>query len=454
MLTVIAAGLAALVATWFAFRDPRRYIVFLLCAGVLGFSQRGIISRYDLLSLWLAGLLGLALLVALRIGGLGKRLSVPEWLYGLFLLWCVYEAFRAPSLEYAARMFAKICYPLIVMFIARRAMLSGSEFRAAMSWILRASLTASLLVGGFTQRVFPWLCWKVGAKFLWACAAFADHASVVSGLALAAWRLTGAAGYAFLAAWLFLSSVLAGVRTGMGATAIAISIFVWLTFRKGTAAPILVGVYLAAAVGLFVLPENREYMFRDPSRVDTAELILRPTALSTNDINDHGRFSHWDLILDRFFWPDPLQGAGLGATQYWYYEVLNTPGTVEHSSYVRLLANTGVVGLLLYITAMVSCVGVGWHCFRSGLTAEVRACGLAVLCAFPALWFCMGFDNLLNYQLPATQYPFGFTGLALGMAERARRELWLRAEAGRKRAAGNAGEIVREEQPAGCVPVV
>jgi O-antigen ligase len=163
-------------------------------------------------------------------------------------------------------------------------------------------------------------------------------------------------------------------------------------------------------------------MFRNPDSIDTGQIILRPHEVTFDDIDDHGRSAVWDAVLDRFFKPNPLIGSGLGATQAWFYSggYPYAGIRVEHSTYVRLLADIGLVGLVLFVATMLSCLHSAWMLFRTSPFPHVRWCALIVLCTFPALMFCMGFDNLINYVLPATQFPFAFTGLALGMAERAR----------------------------------
>ena len=420
MVTYFLLLIAAIVATFAAFRRPRMFPVFLLTVGTLRFGAEGAGVGVNLSALWLAGLIFLTAVLLLWVGGRRWRLAAPEGLYALFLIWCLLEAFRADSLEYSVRVFLKLLYPFLVMVLAHQAMLSAKDFRTAVKWILAASFVASLFVGGLTQRLLPAVCMWAGRSVVWAFAAYADHAALMTVLALVAWRMFRRNGYLVLALWFASSSVLAGIRTGIGATAIGVSLFVVLTSRKAAAIPILMGVYLAAAVSLFVLPEAKEYMFRNPASIDTRQAVLRPDTLSTNDIEDHGRFELWGDILDRFFRPNPLLGSGLGTTQAWLYSRSRTAAgpMVEHSSYVRLLADTGLIGLALWAATALCCMLSGWQIYRRGASREIRLCGLYVVCAFPALMFCMGFDNLINYALPGGQYPFAFTGLALGLAHR------------------------------------
>jgi O-antigen ligase len=458
---------AVLVAVNFAWFRPRALPAFLLIGGLLHFGGGPRIAGLELSAWWLAVMIAMAGVTLLRMpqpavrpacaATAGRRahralsgvegpalsfgaagdlpftarlsspksagrgpfeLSWPERLYALFLCWCLLQVLRAESTYFAARVYLKLLFPFLVMMLARRAMLSRARFGTALKWVLGASFVASLLVGGFTQRFLPSLCWGFGARLLWAGASFADHAAVAGVLALVAWRLFDRPRYMALGVWLGLSSVLAGIRTGIAAFAVGASVFALMTFRRTTAIPALVGIYLLAAASLFALPGMKERMFYDAEAVDSRGVILRPYSLAADELDASGRFAMWETVLERFFNPSPLTGSGLGATQAWFYSGAYGEVRVEHSSYVRLLCDTGLVGLSLFLLTMVSCMLTAWRVRRESAAPEARLCALGVLCTFPVLMVCMGFDNLLNYVLPATQHPFAFTGILLGLEER------------------------------------
>ena len=417
---VILFVMASTMAVGCAVSRPRFLPVFLLAAGTLRLGADDVAGAMNLSALWLGAMILAAAIGILRLWRPGWRFSTPELLYLAFLGWCVFEAFQGPSAGFAARNLLKLAFPFLVLVLGRQVAYSGAEFRRLLEVVLAASFVASLFVGGATQRLFPALCWGVGQDVFWACAAFADHASIVLGLALIAWRMTGRGKYLALAAWLAASSVLAGVRTGVAATGIAASVFVWMTFRRNVAVPLLGAVYLAAAVCLFVLPEMKAYMFRDAADVDSGQIVAQPLALSLENVDDHGRFAMWAEVLDKFWVPNPVCGSGLGAVQEWFYSGEYGGQRVEHSGYVRFLGEIGFVGLALYLAAVLGAMLAAMRSYRSGMSFEVRLCALACLCAFPAMLICMGFDNIVNYVLPAGQFPFALAGIALGMAHRDR----------------------------------
>jgi hypothetical protein len=91
-----------------------------------------------------------------------------------------------------------------------------------------------------------------------------------------------------------------------------------------------------------------------------------------------------------------------------------------------LLSDTGIVGLGLYLLAVFSSMKSLWGIYRCATHPMARYLSLLGLSIFPAYLVCMGFDNVLNYVLPAEQYPFALTGAAIGLQQslkQARRSL-------------------------------
>jgi hypothetical protein len=83
------------------------------------------------------------------------------------------------------------------------------------------------------------------------------------------------------------------------------------------------------------------------------------------------------------------------------------------------LSDTGVIGLGLYVGAiLISMIAAGRVYWRARNRAS-RYVGMLAVISFPVAMVCMAFDNVLNYALPAGQYPLAFTGVALGLAKSA-----------------------------------
>ena len=412
----IAALLATCLAADCAIRRPWNYPIFLLCAGVLEFgAETG--EGMNVSALWLLALIGLGIVALIRMPVGRVSFSWPEKAYLMFLAWCLLEAVQAPGMVYAARMFIKLAFPCLVLVLARRAVLTGRlNTWKSMRYVFIASLVAYCFVGGPTQRLLPIVCWNASVVF-WAFAAFADHAAILGVAALVWWRLyknRWYLGYAFLAA---VSPALAGIRTGVAAFAIGASVFLLTTYRRAVAIPMVAGIYVLAAATFFLVPEFRQRMFFHPNEVDSTSVSVNPFSVSTENIDTSGRTAIWEMSMTQLWDPHPIAGSGLGAIQEFMYTQQTTDLKVVHSSYVEFLCDTGLVGLTLFILATISCWMSGFRMIFKQNTRETKAFGLCAVCGLPALWFCMGFDNLNNFVLVATQFPYAFLGIAQGLSE-------------------------------------
>ena len=406
---------AALVGMLLAFRNTRSFIAFLFVMGVFRFETDvgdTVGGSSNLSSLWMLWLIVLCLFALLREKVFRHKPTAPEMFYGLFLLWCAIEAGLSDNVAFAARMHLKLLYPFLVMLLARLVVDNGSIASSLLTKLLLTVGVVCMLIGGPAIRLAPSVLLTLAPVF-WPGAAFADCAAIMTPVALSCWRLFGKRRYLALALLLGTSSLLGFIRTGVAATAIGVSVFAILEFGKRSL-PLVLIIYLGSVSAFFALPEMREKMFVDSSGMRLGDAI-NPTSIDYKNIQSSGRFAVWQEAMDRFFWDNPAVGSGLGTTQAWFYRG-GYPGLlVEHSEYVRLLCDTGIIGLTLFLVMIASCMVALWRVYRFAGHPLARYFALMGLSMFPAYLFCMGFDNVLNYALPAGQYPFAFTGAAIGL---------------------------------------
>jgi O-antigen ligase len=123
------------------------------------------------------------------------------------------------------------------------------------------------------------------------------------------------------------------------------------------------------------------------------------------------------MALTDLWDPSRLSGSGLGAVQEFMYTQKITDINIVHSGYVELLCDTGLIGLGLYLLTVGCCLREGWRVYRYNGSHVSRMLALCALGGFPALLFCMGFDNVFSFALVAGNYPFVFTGMAVGLAQ-------------------------------------
>ena len=227
------------------------------------------------------------------------------------------------------------------------------------------------------------------------------------------WRPYRQPKYLVLALWLAGHSVLGSIRTGVLAFAIGVGMFCVVEFKK-RAVPFLVVVYVMAGSIFLLVPDLSQKMFRGRVDVDVPQMLMRPGDIATENINDDGRFTMWRVVMDAFFWPNPALGSGLGATQNYFYSLPMGSIRIEHSEYVKLLCDTGVIGCSLYVLTLLGCMREAWKVRKRCNSPAVRILSIGVLAGIPAFMTCMAFDNVLLYVLVAAQYPFAFTGADVG----------------------------------------
>jgi hypothetical protein len=422
---LIAVGVGA----YQALSRPRAFPLFLLPMSLFAFGAEteGLGGLANLSAVWLLCLIVLCLLAAVGLLR-GPRItpSAAEVGYILFLLWCAFESVRAAHLDYALRAFLRLLFPLLSMYVARRAI--GADIPAAVHLLrnqFRATASAAAVHWG--MLLLPAVIGFVH-QLWWFGAVFFDHAAVLTMLALASWKIRRDRRAALLAVVLIALCFRAVNRTTMIALAVGGSTFCLLEYRR-LSIVLLPALYFAAGAVLLLVPAFRAKMFYEPDQVGGAVSLLGAGDRGTADaaqkqFNSNGRFEMWGRVLATFYRPNPALGSGLGATQAWFY----TGGAreagcgnlrVEHSEYVRMLCDVGFIGLGLFgFAALASLIGAARALRRARAVRNDVAATFAVagICSVPVFLVCMAFDNALLYVLPVAQFPFALGAIASGLA--------------------------------------
>jgi O-antigen ligase len=154
-----------------------------------------------------------------------------------------------------------------------------------------------------------------------------------------------------------------------------------------------------------LLDTQYERFTADTGASSSGDLRNRLTSVSNN-----GRLSQWRVALDDGFSPHPLDGTGAGTfAELWSeHGVAGLKVENAHSLYVEVLAELGVPGLLMLLTAIVALLGG----LASALRGPERQLQAALLAAAVAWLVHAGFD--WDWQMPATIiWLFGLGGMAI-----------------------------------------
>lgn len=394
------------------------YIVFLLAMGL--FRPSGsLIAGFDLSSIWLLFNIVLLLIILFRNGINFSGIRIIIGIYFLYLLYgtviTMFQIGTTTSFEFSLRILLKQIYPLLTLMVTASLFRRYDYLHIVIPKVLIVAFIASLLIGPLAARLWPFTLYL--SNFLYGGASFTDHLGIITSLSLVWWAATQKKRYMLLAIWFFVSTMISTHRTGLVAMAIGVSFFAVLRFGKMRALPLLIALYLCAMSALFLYPEMQDKMFKGQDKIDASYIISDPTSLDFNEINSSGRFPMWEDLMNRFWRPRPLTGSGFGAVQNFLYSKENTTGIIHpHSSYVKVLCDTGLIGLCMFILIHLSCMLRAFLIYNSQTNAEANLAAGFVLCAVPSLLFIMGFESAINCATSIMQYTYIFTGIAVGIS--------------------------------------
>lgn len=390
-------------------------------------SQEGIVSSYQVvnsvtggldlvafrvLGLWLAA----CFIVLFHIGRAWKYIVL--WRYHFyFLVFCGLALLWSPSLEFGSRAIAKVSAPFLFLLMVMLVVTSKRQLRVMQGLILTGALLMVM-----------WAVWSLYTKnTFWSQlgrlttpgnvpSIFAAHLTVALGLALVNARESKLISYWILVI-VFGVSILAGItRISVAALFAAVSVMLFLSSR-GLPRIILPLVGLCGVPALFFLvPAFRERMFYSGHSVELEGFIQDPSA-SLQYLDGSGRYAAWSHVWNEMFSSNPLFGAGIGATQALLHESNSFGIGVIHSDYLRILAETGLVGLLLFVVA---CCAYGTRLIRiyqSNRGSEAGNYALAGIGGLVAYLILMATDNAFDAAASFGIYVFGVIGMSEKAAE-------------------------------------
>jgi len=398
------------------------YLIFLLAFGL--FRPSGSLpGGFDLSSIWLLWNILLLLVVYFRnLGVPATGFTLIAQFYLIYLLYVIFNTIprleETTSLEFFLRMLLKHLYPFLVLIVASKVFRVNEFLYTAVNKTLMVTFIASIFIGGLAMRFIPSVSWFF-SRYTWWGAAFSDHSAIITSFALVWWMATQKRAFLFLAIWLCASTILMVNRTGVAATFIGIIFFILIRFGIFRAFPFLIALYILGMSTLFLSSELQDKMFVEDVKVDAQQIIENPTDIDLDSIQSHGRFELWSSLLDKFWRPHPLTGSGLGTTQKFLYSPQNRKGLNHpHSSYVKVLCDSGLIGLALFIAIHLSCLFSAYKILISQRANEyAKVAARCVFCGVSCLLFIMGFDSGINCATSIMQYSFAFSGIMIGLSQ-------------------------------------
>lgn len=357
-------------------------------------------------SILLSALVG----VALHVSGVRRHLG-SVWIYLAFLVFAVVSIAWTPDVSIAVRMLLKLITPVVfLMYVA----LTVDKVGVRNIW--RAVMTSGIVYG-----LASLASWGLGLKAEGGFGLPATSAAVTSGHLLAPFGLAVSEALTSGGMTRWAGALLAGVAILAGFTRITIggmfaqaALAFFLRF-KGPVRVMLPAAGVVAFVALFTLVDQfRSRMFLEKAGSITFESVLRDPGSTLSAIGGSGRYAAWDLALTNLFTPNPIGGAGVGATQLLFYDPTGVGASVVHSEVVRILCDLGVVGFVLF--------ALGWLQILRKLNMRRREFAGHRFDAFPigAMAAVAGYlvflltDNGLDYVAQIGVFTYGIVGAVIG----------------------------------------
>lgn len=345
-----------------------------------------------------------------------RQLAGPEarW-YLLFLVYAAATlAFSRDPLE-GLRLLFKLTYPLLVFLIVAAPGRTKGEVDRLTDWVLIGAVAIQVInpflvaAGGYeidmegNLRVRAWglhtnpfsfylliiVLVSIGRFMVRAQRRYLVLAAVAAAwIALTITRITLLAGLVGIGGMALYGALVArNFRVAAGASAIAALLFA-----------LLLPMTLERTFGYIPAPGELVAMTRDPV------ILFESMRLSGRDIL-------WPVLLAAWG-SSPVFGLGMGtSTAILQANFPPEYGLVAHNEYIRLGTDTGLVGNLLFLVAMVAWLRALVRVSRSRVPA-VREFALPALAAILAWGVISATDNAFDYYTPFTQ----FVGFLLGAA--------------------------------------
>lgn len=350
----------------------------------------------------------------------------------LFFFFCILSIFWAPNFVFSLRMLAKLLSPFIFLLIAHLMIVDNINTvtieKATFIGLLILLFVA--LLNHFTgflgdASTDEWRVKNILTAPFHSPAPFSFSMACGAMLSLANYISDRRKTYLLLFAIFSIAVFWAFTRISIVGLIVACSVLIFL-LAKSTILKVLLPVLLCLGITVAFLNFDRlkERSFQNPSEASLSQLMKKPGAFAKN-IHTSGRTKLWEKGLKRFFHQSPIIGAGLGATQGFYYE--KHRGGAIHSEYLRLLCEVGITGIVLFILAMTQYLAMLLAVFRrsdSGNTFEEKFkrkySGLAIASLIFYL-ITMATDNTIDYVMSLGLYTFLFIGFALNASKQHQR---------------------------------
>jgi O-antigen ligase len=341
-----------------------------------------------------------------------------------FRLYLYFVGFLALSLVYSSsrldglRLVLKVVYPVLIFLVTVKVIKTPREIEAALRYWVAGGLLATL-IGAALFLIQGSAGFVLGGDFRYSSgllhpSPFSMYMFALFGLCYALWRAERGGHYGILAVVFGVQALMAETRITWAAMAVGVLV---IEASKGKGARNIVravgGIVCAGVAFSYALQHSIGLQHRffggefDPSG-SFLEIV--------QNVNSSGRNVVWALTFGDYWSHNRWIGQGAGSTGPLLSRVFEAAG-VPHNEYLRVLHDTGIVGLVLFLIGT-----IGLFRFLRGLLLKSSimqqklfvTVALALLAGYVVLGIS---DNPLDYYLILSQYVFFAMGIAMAVIQ-------------------------------------
>jgi O-antigen ligase len=343
--------------------------------------------------------------------------------YVLFLLYCLASLLWTNDIEWGLRMLVKLAAPFMFFISMQSFIKNNHDVVLAERSIIIACLIVSMLavINTLGNGVIAPDDNMYNVRHNYLTAPFMSPANysffIGSGAILSLSNIfnTRKLIYFFLTILLSFFLFWSFVRISMFGLIAAFALIIIL-LSKNIVIKILVPIVIIVVfiTCFFTIDKFRTRMFKTDKI--TLEMI---SSANGNDIDKliytSGRSALWRQVYREFVEQAPLVGKGIGSTDSWLE--MRKKGKL-HSEYLRILCDTGIIGLFLYLGAIFQFYILLIRNYFNSNDHTVRVYSARALAGLTFYLVTLATDNSLNYISEFSLYVFTFVAFAFISAKK------------------------------------
>ena len=375
----------------------------------------------DMNGIRLLGMSAALCLVVLADRRVGRRVfSGAAIFYVALIAWGALSLAFSPAPLDGARLLLKIAYPLLVFLVLTGLAPDRPQLDRLMDAVLIGAAVLCLVVnplylvfGDFEREIGGWIRLRgVGAHQN----PFAFYLVATVLIAFVRFTTRGQARYLALCVICSFWMVLTITRIAFLAALVALFAVGVVSAVLTRQTRVLLGAVITAVV--IAIPFAPIVLERSLGFVPTpGELLglLQSPRLLVMSMNWEGRDVFWAIVFNAWL-ASPVLGLGLGASSFvlrLHFPAMSSP--VVHNDYLRLLAEAGLIGVLLFTGALAAWTAAVLRVapIRDRTVREYALPAVGCIAALAVIGLT---DNAFDYYGPFTQYVGFLCGGALAAA--------------------------------------